>query len=120
MSNVIGRFVGRLLLQILTLVSLFLSYSLILSGLMSDNTPISIFDYGDLNAIVPAGGAGVLAIGLLLLGANLYTLKTTVGFTHWRDLPLHKKVITAIPVVVVVLGICFVCIMIELFRGYYD
>ncbi len=48
-------------------------------------------------------------IGLLLFGANLYSLIATRAFSRWNDLPMHKKAIAVIPIVVAVAGMCLLC-----------
>jgi hypothetical protein len=69
---------------------------------------LSIYDYGDVNAIVPPGGIGVLVLGLLLFGANLYALKITDGFTRWNDLSSDQRLIAVIPIVALFLAMCLV------------
>ena len=68
----------------------------------------------------PSAGESLLLLvaGLLLGGASIYTLITTHAFKR-NNLPLHTKVIAAIPIFVAVAGlvaICYVCylLMIEL------
>jgi hypothetical protein len=109
MSNNTDHSARWLLLQVFTVVSLILSYFLIVSGLINENT--AIFEQGDVNTIVPVGGYGVLVVGLLLLGVNLYALKITDGWGHWRDLRNYKKALTALPIITGIGAMVFVCLL---------
>jgi uncharacterized membrane protein len=93
---------------ILTLASLAMSACLIVSGLVRKvyflvQGHSSFFDI----PLGQQGGLVVLVVGLFVFSINLYTLKITSGWRHWKDLPKHKKAIAHISVAAGVLAVCF-------------
>jgi hypothetical protein len=109
----------RKIAQMLTLLSLILSYYLMFSGI----TPEGIFIYGEggdgVSPITPVGGLPVFLAGFFLFAVNLYILKTTHEFTHWRDISLRKKLIPMLLIILSNIALCIAVFYLFIFLFFY-
>jgi hypothetical protein len=84
------------LLRVFTLVSLGVSVVIIILGLVHDVSEV-FYHRGLAGAVV--GVVGWLALGPLLFGGNLYTLKATHAFKRWDVLPQNTQAIAILTIV---------------------